>query len=220
LVHPLNSVILHLQNIRPDYLSSAVIGESEVWDVELGLNPGEGIIVWGPSGQGKSTFLRILYGLETRYRGRLLVDGTSPPSNSYLFWPTIRSEEVAFVTQDFGLFGEISGWANLRLLPSLAREVDRPQIEQWASQLGIEALLERSPATWSQGQRQRFALLRALASPFSWLLLDEPISHLDPEAAERTLDLMISVCKERGAGWILAQQTAESPIPVDRIFKV
>ncbi len=211
---------IQLQGLRPDYLDPDSLERSEVWGVELDLPAAGSLILWGPSGQGKSTFLRILYGLEHRFAGTLLLGGEHPPEPPHRFWAGVRTHKLAMVPQSFRLFDEESGWENLGYLPVLASGVDAKTIEGWAAHLEIGTLLDRHPATWSQGQKQRFCLLRALASPFAWILLDEPVSHLDPESAQRSLELLRSVCAERGAGWILAQQTPEVILPSDQILRV
>ncbi len=198
---------IRCHHICPTYLDQSTIDRSEIWDRSIELDPSSGTIVWGPSGRGKSTFLRILYGLERRFTGSLTLGDSSPAD-----WPFIREQNIAFVSQDFHLFEEESGWNNLGYLPARHPSVSDSTIGQWSEVLGIPQVLDRSPSSWSQGQKQRFCLLRALASPFRWILLDEPVSHLDPDSASKSMDLLLSVCEERRAGWVIAQQTADSEL--------
>jgi len=213
-------LLLQLNQIHPTFLSDKAIGESEIWDHDLSFESPSSLIVWGPSGQGKSTLLRILFGLETRFDGTLMWEGLSVDRPAHQFWPTLRKEKLALVPQEFHLLEDSSGWGNLHALPQWDDEVDRDQLSEWAELLGIDSILDRDPRTWSMGQQQRFALLRALASPFQWLLLDEPVSHLDPDSAQKSLELMHSVCAARGAGWMMAQQTPDPLLPANHCIRV
>ncbi|MBC2602002.1 ATP-binding cassette domain-containing protein [Puniceicoccus vermicola] len=211
---------IQLQRVEPDYLAKSTLESSDVWGKQIQIEAPDGVILWGPSGQGKSTFFRILFGLERRYRGDLVIDGLPPSERPHRVWPEVRAERLAFVAQHFHLFEEKTGRENLEYLPRRAPGVKEEDLNQWADYLGIAAILDRPPSTWSQGQQQRFCILRALASPFEFILLDEPVSHLDPDSAERSLKLIRTVCSERKAGWIISQQTAIPPFPAQQILRV
>lgn len=204
--------------IRPVFLGSAA--DSAVWGRPLAFRGGAGTVVHGPSGSGKSTFLRILYGLEDRYEGSLSIDGIDPAADPCRHWPRLRSSRLALLSQHFHLFPEEDGPANWGRLPRRHPDAGDGVLRSWAERLGIGSILGRPAATWSSGQSQRFALLRALASPFGWLLLDEPYSHLDPVSAAASHALAREVCAERGAGWILTAQTADAVAGADAFLAV
>ena len=214
---PLN---LELERIRPCFLDADTIRRSEVWDRRFVLEEGTKVLVCGPSGRGKSTLLRVLFGLERRFAGVLRVGGEDPNVKPSRQWPLLRAERLAFVPQSFELFEGEDGWTNLSRPPSRMSGVGVESVASWADRIGIGHLLDRCPETWSQGQRQRFCVLRALVTPFRWLFLDEPVSHLDPDSAALTMDLVREVCVARGAGWILAHQTGEAAGPEDRILRL
>ncbi len=209
---------LELGQIRPRFLDADTIRRSEVWDRRIVLEEGEGVVACGPSGRGKSTFLRILFGLERRFDGVLRIDDADPNIRPFCGWPPLRAERLAFVPQSFELFEGEDGWTNLSRPPARMKGVGEELIAGWADRIGIGHLLDRCPDTWSQGQRQRFCVLRALGTPFRWLFLDEPVSHLDPDSAARTMDLVREICAARGAGWILASQTGHPARPEDRLL--
>lgn len=211
---------LSLEKISPDYLSDRAVEASEIWGHSLVLTEGQSTMIWGPSGAGKSTLLRILYGIEKKYSGSLLYGS----ENAFRLSPTemakLRATKLAFVSQDFQLFETESGWTNLAYAPYREKNVTSETLSSWAGELGIATLLDRPPETWSQGQRQRVAILRALATPFRWIFLDEPVSHLDPASAESALKLVQRVCNERGAGWLLAQQTADNQSGAENVYRI
>lgn len=198
---------IEIDRVRPRFLADPVVERSEIWGRSHVLAPGCRWVVHGPSGRGKSTFLRILFGLERRFSGTLSIDGEPVSGEPFRLWPRLRFRSIAFVPQEFLLFGDSDGWANLARLPRHAENVDADRIAAWADRLGILPQMARPTDTWSLGQRQRLAILRALAAPFSFLLLDEPFSNLDPDSAESALGLVEEVSAEREAGWILTAQT-------------
>jgi len=151
----------------------------------------------GPSGGGKSTFLRLLGGLETPSRGSLAVDGQALPRDEagLLAW----RRQHGFLFQAFNLFPHLSARENVELpllrahgwSPDEARERAVEVVERF----GLASHLDKRPAELSGGQQQRIALARAMAHRPALLLLDEPTSALDPEMKAEVLDLVAELCE-------------------------
>ena len=147
--------------------------------LSLEVRAGEYLVLVGPSGCGKTTMLRLIAGLESPTAGRVLLDAQDATS-----WPPLR-RDVALVFQDASLYPHLSVRENLAFGPRmqrLSRQAIRERVEQTATQLGLAELLARRPQELSGGQRRRVALGRALARRPRFLLLDEPLSGLDPPA--------------------------------------
>ncbi len=211
---------IEIENLDVNFLRQEPGHTSQVWACRHSFQAGERIWVYGPSGQGKSTFLKILFGLERAFSGSLLLGDTRPASDPIRKWPPLRERFITFVSQDFYLFDDQTGIENLKKVPRRSAAVDENTVHDWAEQLGIGGILERTPATWSAGQRQRFAILRALIKPWRWILLDEPYSNLDPASRQRTHDLIEQVCAERNAGRIQTSLTDEAPPETDHLLAV
>ncbi len=144
--------------------------------VELAIEDGEFMVLVGPSGCGKSTALRMIAGLETPTKGRVLIgdrDVTEVPP---------QERDVAMVFQSYALYPHMTVRANLgfglrmRGTPP-ARIAER--VDAAARALGLEAVLDRKPGQLSGGQRQRVALGRAIVREPLVFLFDEPLSNLD-----------------------------------------
>ncbi len=149
-------------------------------DIDLKIPDGQLTALLGPSGSGKTTLLRIIAGLETAERGRILFHGEDV---SQLH---VRDRNVGFVFQHYALFRHLTVAQNIAFgLESLPRKQrpSKPEIRATVDRLlemiQLPHLANRYPAQLSGGQKQRIALARALATKPRILLLDEPFGALD-----------------------------------------
>jgi len=138
-------------------------------EVDLEIEQGEFLAISGESGAGKSTLLRILAGLEEA-EGEVVVDG-----QSWRNFP-VQKRQIGFVFQDFGLFENMSVEQNLLFVAK-----DKTLAEELLKITQLSELKNRKPNTLSGGQKQRVALARAFMNRPKILLLDEPLSALNPE---------------------------------------
>lgn len=151
-------------------------GNVAVDNVTLTVRDGEFLVLVGPSGCGKSTVLRIIAGLEEATEGSVSIDGEVvndlPP----------KLRDIAMVFQNYALYPHMSVEENLAFALRL-RKIPRPRInervQETATVLGIDELLERKPRALSGGQRQRVAMGRAIVRRPRVFLMDEPLSNLD-----------------------------------------
>jgi molybdate transport system ATP-binding protein len=165
-------------------------------DVALDIPAGTCLALAGPSGAGKTSVLRIIAGLVRPEDGRVRCA-------EELWLDTSRGIDVAperrhcgYVFQEYALFGHLSAWQNVAYpLRGLGRAERRRRATALLERFGVAHLADRRPALLSGGERQRVALARALARRPAALLLDEPLSALDPRlraAAGRELSAVLA----------------------------
>ena len=173
-------------------VQKTLTGSSGAMELDIGLEIEEKsfVALTGESGSGKTTLLRILAGLE-RARGRINVAGREWMNSSRSLPPQKR--EIGFIFQDYALFDNMTIWKNLLFVSR-----DQPLAAHLLELTGLLEMKERYPGTLSGGQKQRVALCRALMSRPRILLMDEPLSALDPAMRSRLQQDILRLHKEFG----------------------
>ena len=140
--------------------------------VDMTVNQGDFVVIMGESGSGKSTFLRILAGLE-KAEGRIVMEEEVWQEGDTVC--PVQQRNVGFVFQDFALFDNMSVQENLLFVKR-----DDTLAEELLEMMEIGGLSKRNVRLLSGGQKQRVALARSLMHRPKLLLMDEPLSSLDP----------------------------------------
>ena len=160
--------------------------------VTVDVYKGDVIAVIGPSGGGKSTFLRSLNMLEAPTSGSIIFDGADITAKNVNL--AQHRQKMGMVFQHFNLFPNKTVLENLTMAPIKIKKVPKAQAEEKAmALLGRVGLADRAhdyPAQLSGGQKQRVAIVRALAMEPEVMLFDEPTSALDPEMVGEVLEVM------------------------------
>ncbi len=167
---------------------------SMLLDVQLEVEAGEFIVLYGPSGAGKTTLLRILAGLTDVASGSIQVAGAEWLDSERNLNLQPRQRSVGMVFQNYALFPNMTVAGNLRY--AAARGQSAEFIDHLLDITGLSKLAERKPDTLSGGQQQRVALARAIARRPSLLLLDEPLSALDPAMRRQLQDEILKIHRE------------------------
>jgi molybdate transport system ATP-binding protein len=149
-------------------------------ELEFEMGADELIVILGPSGSGKTTLLRMLAGLEKPEEGFIEVKGEVWYDSKRGINLPPQKRDVGFVFQDYALFPNMSLFENIAFG---MKKKDTQRVMELLRLAGLEQLKDKKPSGLSGGQKQRVALLRALAREPKLLLLDEPLSALDPETA-------------------------------------
>ena len=168
--------------------------------VSFDLVKGKVLVIMGPSGSGKSTLIRTINGLETFDEGELNVLGIKIDSNIDERKIKKIRRRVGMVFQQFNLFPHLTILENITLAPINVQKRHQTEAEEFGmyllSQMGIDSHAKKYPNQLSGGEKQRVAIVRALALKPELLLFDEPTSALDPERINEVLDAMRNLANQ------------------------
>ncbi|MGH9324009.1 MAG: ABC transporter ATP-binding protein [Vicinamibacteria bacterium] len=168
--------------LRLDGVTKRFRNRAAVDDVSLDVAAGESVVVLGPSGCGKTTLLRLIAGLETPDAGEIRLEGRLVSGGGVFVPPYDR--RLGFVFQDLALWPHLTVRKNLGFVMKavkVPRAERRSRADEILGLVRIEPLSARYPHELSGGEQQRVALARALVGRPRLLLLDEPLSSLDPD---------------------------------------
>ena len=155
--------------------------DSQVWLSDLTLRRGDLYKIEAASGGGKSSLCAYIYGSRDDYKGEILFNNENIRSFDISRWQEIRRRHLAYLPQDLSLFPELTALENIRLKNQLTDFATESEILSWLRRLGIESRVNFPCGRMSIGQQQRVAIVRAICQPFDFILLDDPVSHLDAE---------------------------------------
>ena len=192
-----------LNNVIPHPLASANHGTDSLWGNLIELNEGEHIILNASSGKGKSTFTTTSIGLRKDYQGSILYNDIDIKTFNAADWAEIRASKIAVVFQDLQLFSQLTVKDNLLLKNRLTDIYSETELIQLLEKLEIDHKWDQQCGQLSMGQQQRVAIIRAICQPYSWLIMDEPFSHLDIDIKNKCLDLIHTKTVKNGAGFVL-----------------
>lgn len=192
-----------LNKVMPTPLASIKHSDKSIWGNEVVLEPGKKIMLNAASGKGKSTFTFTTLGIRFDYDGAILFDNIDIRSLSVDDWTELRRTALSVVFQDLQLFPSLTVKENLLLKNSLTNTYTEKELLGQLEQLGIADKWNQKCGLLSMGQQQRVAIIRALAQPFKWLIMDEPFSHLDEANTQLCLQMIERRANELNAGFVL-----------------
>lgn len=183
-----------------DVYKHFTVGESEVTvlsGVSLTIMPGEFVTIVGPSGNGKSTLLNMITGIDHPSEGQVIVTGQSVHTmteNKLAVW---RGEHLGIIFQFFQLLPALSLVKNVMLPMDLVKKIPRRERQERAMTLlemvGLSDQAHKLPSQVSGGQQQRAAIARALANDPPLVVADEPTGNLDSTTSEDIFQLFLAL---------------------------
>ncbi|QPH84891.1 amino acid ABC transporter ATP-binding protein [Campylobacter concisus] len=207
--------MIEIKNLNKSYGDLLVLN-----DISVNIKKGEVIAIIGPSGGGKSTFLRCINRLEEPDSGHIKINGEDILDKK-LDINKIR-QKVSMVFQHFNLFANKSVLQNLTLAPIKAGILDKESAEKRADELlksvGLSDKKYAFPHKLSGGQKQRIAIARSLAMNPEVILFDEPTSALDPEMIGEVLDIMKDVAAKGITMLVVTHEMGFAKNVANRIF--
>jgi putative ABC transport system ATP-binding protein len=208
-------MLLEVRDLAKRYADTLVFDR-----VALDLAAGEIVAVLGESGVGKSTLLNIVAGLDRADAGSVRIDGTAIEALDERGQALFRRAHLGFVFQAFHVLPHLSVEHNVALPLLLLRRPDAARVAQLLDAVGLQGLGPRMPRTLSGGQMQRVAIARALVHRPRLVLADEPTGNLDPETAERVLDVLAAQVRSEGAACLIATHSQHAAARADRVLRL
>lgn len=193
---------------------------SDVWRVDVGLKRGRVYCIDAASGTGKTSLCSFIYGVRRDYEGRILFDGNDIRKYNVAAWCELRRRHLSYLPQELDIFGELTALDNVMLKNRLTDYRTEAEIRRMFELLEIDNRIDRPAARMSVGQRQRVALIRALCQPFDFILLDEPVSHLDAANNAVCASIVVEEAGKQDAGIIFTSVGNRLSIPDPIILKL
>ena len=212
----MTDVILETRNLKKSF------GKLEVLKgISTQIRRGEVVSIIGPSGGGKSTFLRCLNLLETPEEGEILYKGENVLNNKKMNIAKYR-QNLGMVFQHFNVFPNMTVLENVTLAPTLEKKIPMDQAKEEAmallNRVGLGDKAEVYPRKLSGGQKQRLAIVRALAMKPEAMLFDEPTSALDPEMVKEVLNVIRELTRSGMTILIVTHEMAFAREVSDRVL--
>ncbi len=207
--------IIRTENLKKNF------GKLEVLKgITLSVMKGEVISIIGPSGGGKSTFLRCLNLLEIPDEGKIYFEGTDIMTKQKDI--SKYRQKIGMVFQNFNVFPNLTVLDNITLAPILEKKVSKKDAEEEAMALlkrvGLEEKAAEYPRKLSGGQKQRLSIVRALAMHPDVMLFDEPTSALDPEMVKEVLNVIGDLAKTGMTTLVVTHEMAFAREISDRVL--
>jgi len=169
--------------------------------IDLDVAPGHCVAIFGPNGAGKTTLLRTLAGLLRADSGSARIFGHELPADAAL------RRRIGYLGHDAFLYRDLDARENLAFYGRLFGMRGRERIEALLAGVGLEQVATRRAGSFSRGMLQRLGLARALLHEPELLLLDEPLTGLDPDGVEL---LIAMLARLRGAGTTVLMATHDT----------
>ena len=213
LITTLPRVFAGMENDEP-------VCSSQVWLNEVTLQRPDHYMIEAESGTGKSSLCSYIYGSRGDYSGRILFDGEDISTFSIDRWCRLRTRALAYLPQEMQLFPELTALENIQIKNRLTGCKTDRWITGALERLEIGGKANQTAGTLSVGQQQRVAIIRALCQPFDFILIDEPVSHLDARNNSIVAALIAEEASRYGASVIATSVGNKINLPITHTLKL
>lgn len=194
--------------------------KSDIWNNDVQFDRGHLYLIEAASGMGKSTFCSYVIGYRDDYNGRIMFDDNDTREYGMPQWTEIRKRHISHLFQELRLFPELTAWENVAIKNKLTGYAAEPLINEWFERLGIADKRNSLIGEMSFGQQQRVALMRSLVQPFDFILLDEPISHLDDHNGAVVGQIVLEEAAKQNAGVIMTSIGKHIDLDYEKIVRL
>lgn len=196
----IDSIVLH--HVIPDVFSDIEAGKSELWLRDFTFVRGKFYALEAASGSGKSSLCSFIYHNRDDYRGTILLVTTDARNLGRDGVTELRRRHISLLPQELRLFPELTAMENIMLKNRLTDYRNETEIRHMLDRLGVGNRADKAAGLLSVGQMQRVAFVRALCQPYDFLLLDEPVSHLDSTNNRIMAEMAVEDARSQGAAII------------------
>lgn len=211
---------IQLLNTLPAVFAGREEDRSEVWLRNVTFERGKHYLISAESGTGKSSLCSYIYGYRIDFSGVMQFDGTDIRTLTVPQWCDVRKSHIAYLPQDLRLFPELTALENIQLKNRLTGYKTEKEIVDYFERLGIPEKVNSPVGKLSIGQQQRVAIIRTLCQPADFIMLDEPVSHLDETNNAIVAQMVMEEAERQGAGIISTSVGNNVKITVDKELKL
>ena len=186
-------------------------------EINLNINKGEIIILYGKSGSGKSTLLNLLGGIDLPDAGSIYFEDINLTTLSEKDRTLFRRKRIGFIFQFFNLIPTLTVSENLKL-PLELNSISFERVKEILEEVGLSERMNAYPDVMSGGEQQRVAIARALIHNPDFILADEPTGNLDFDTSKQIIDLIDKIVKQQGKTMIMATHSKEVMGLADRVL--
>lgn len=211
---------IHLKQTLPQVFAGRDVVTSEVWHRDITFSKGKYYLIEASSGTGKSSLCSYIYGYRKDYQGIITFDERNIRSLSVNEWVEARKHSLSILFQELRIFPELTALENVLLKNRLTNYKKKKEILSLFEEAGIADKVDERAGKLSFGQQQRVAFIRSLCQPFDFILLDEPVSHLDDENGATLSRLLVQEAGRQGAGVIVTSIGKHIELNYDAVLKL
>ena len=190
----MEKTILSVENLYKDF------GKKEILkNVCFEISRGDILGFIGPNGAGKTTTIKLILGLQSITKGRVVINGFDIERE---FEKAI--EKVGAIVENPDLYMYLTGYENLQLMANLYKGIDKNRIDEVVKLVKLENRINDKVSKYSLGMRQRLGIAQAILHKPTLLILDEPTNGLDPEGIKEMRELLLELAKKEGMGILIS----------------
>ena len=211
--------LIELNNLHREYKQGSKIIHA-IDGIDLKVEPGEFLVIFGESGSGKSTLLQLIGGLERPTKGNVKIDGQDITQMSEAKLTRLRGKKVGFIFQHYNLIPTLTALENVEAAIINRSKDDTKKVADVLKMLGLSDRVKHLPSLLSGGEQQRVAIARALINKPEIILADEPTGNLDSQTGEEISEILKKLNKENNMTIILITHSEYNRKFASRIMNI
>ena len=204
----MSNIVLRLQKVTKMFGGKGDVPSVEIFKgMNFTIKRNEVVGLFSPSGSGKTTFLQIAGLLDSKFSGKVFINGSSVDAKNDFQTSIIRRKNIGFVFQFHHLIQEFSALENIifpLLFDGISKKTAIQKGQHLLEKVGLGRRMNNRPAELSGGEQQRVAICRAIINEPALLLADEPTGNLDQSTTSKVMTFLIELIREHNISAIIA----------------